>query len=258
MLFSSIVILTGAGLSAESGLGTFRDKGRAVEKSSISKRWQRPKASPAIRPSVHEFYNLRRRRLGDARPNAAHHALARLEKEHAGERPHGDAEHRRPARGGRDARNLIHMHGELAQALCARMSARAYPWDRGPVHRDVCAACGQAGAMRPDVVWFGEMPARWTASTRRSPPATCSSRSAPAAASIRRHGVRRGGARRRRAYGRAQSRAVRRARACSPRRLYGPATEVVPGLRRADCCAASARDARRPRYAARTGTGRPA
>ncbi len=84
MRFDRIVILTGAGLSAESGLGTFRDRGGLWSEFNIDE-----VATPegfARNPSrVHEFYNLRRRRHADARPNAAHHVLARLEREYESE-----------------------------------------------------------------------------------------------------------------------------------------------------------------------------
>jgi NAD-dependent deacetylase len=154
MAFANIVVLTGAGLSAESGLGTFRDKGGLWEEFNLEE-----VATPegfARNPSrVHDFYNLRRRRLREAKPNAAHHALARLETAHRGVltvTQNIDGLHEAAG-----AHELIHMHGELGRALCATCLA-SFPWAEDLSIDTVCAACGNAGAMRPDVVWFGEMP----------------------------------------------------------------------------------------------------
>lgn len=149
-----IVILTGAGISAESGLGTFRDVGGI---------WQRYRIEDVATPEafardadlVHGFYNARRVQAAEARPNAAHRALARLQAEHAGEvvivTQNVDGLHEA---GG--ARDVLHMHGELARALCAACGGR---WEAAAQMsvRDACPDCG-ACACRPDVVWFGEMP----------------------------------------------------------------------------------------------------
>jgi len=151
-----IVILTGAGISAESGLGTFRDAGGI---------WQRYRIEDVATPEafardpefVHRFYNARRVQAAEAQPNAAHHALARLQTGHPGEvvivTQNVDGLHEA---GG--ARDVIHMHGELARALCAGCGSR---WAAAPEMspRDVCPDCG-ACTCRPDVVWFGEMPYR--------------------------------------------------------------------------------------------------
>ncbi|MCC7252343.1 NAD-dependent deacylase [Hyphomicrobium sp.] len=150
-----IVILTGAGLSAESGVPTFRDKDGIWAKVDY-----REVATPegfARNPArVHEFYNMRRRAHAGIRPNAAHAALARLEREHAGEvwvvTQNVDALHE-----GAGTQNLIHMHGQLFQALCNACGSRA-PWAEDLSLTTVCPACTNAGGMRPDVVWFGEMP----------------------------------------------------------------------------------------------------
>lgn len=150
-----IVVLTGAGLSAESGVPTFRDKEGIWAKYDY-----REVATPegfARNPArVHEFYNLRRRAHAAIRPNAAHAALARLEREHDGEvwivTQNVDALHEAAG-----SRNLIHMHGELFRALCNRCGTRM-PWDGDLSLETVCPACGAAGGLRPDVVWFGEMP----------------------------------------------------------------------------------------------------
>ena len=89
-----------------------------------------------------------------ARPNAAHLALARLEREHGNVltvTQNIDALHEAAG-----TKNLIHMHGELERALCAACGVSA-PWKEDLSIETLCASCGQA-AMRPDVVWFGEMP----------------------------------------------------------------------------------------------------
>lgn len=148
-----IVILTGAGISAESGLGTFRDEGglwaqHAIEDVATPEAFAR---DPAL---VHAFYNARRKQAAEAGPNPAHAALARLERE-AGEMlivtQNVDDLHERAG-----SRNVIHMHGRLAGALCHGCGHR---WD-APLEMqpsDRCPAC-QAQATRPDVVWFGEIP----------------------------------------------------------------------------------------------------
>ncbi len=149
-----IVILTGAGVSAESGLGTFRD---------VDGLWTRYDLEEVATPQgfarnpalVHEFYNARRRNCRGAAPNAAHAALARLERDFAGEvlvvTQNVDDLHERAG-----SRAVWHMHGALARALCAACGHR---WDAPDemAPEDPCPACG-APATRPDVVWFGEIP----------------------------------------------------------------------------------------------------
>jgi NAD-dependent deacetylase len=148
------VILTGAGISAESGLGTFRDAGGLwseydLEDVATPEGFAR---DPAL---VHRFYNARRANCLGAAPNEAHRALARLQDFGHGEvvivTQNIDDLHER---GG--AHGVIHMHGELMRARCAACGAR---WDAPPeMHpHDPCPACARA-ATRPDVVWFGEMP----------------------------------------------------------------------------------------------------
>ena len=149
-----IVILTGAGISAESGLGTFRDKDGLwtrydLEDVATPEGFAR---NPAL---VHEFYNARRANCADADPNAAHYALARLEREHAGEvliiTQNVDDLHERAG-----SAAVIHMHGALRRALCAACGHR---WNAPAVMRpeDPCPACARPFT-RPDVVWFGEFP----------------------------------------------------------------------------------------------------
>lgn len=149
-----IVILTGAGISAESGLGTFRDEGGL---------WAQHRIEDVATPEgfarnpqlVHDFYNARRGQAADADPNAAHLALARLEAQHPGEvviiTQNVDDLH---ARAG--SRNVLQMHGKLAGALCHACDHR-WTAPRVMAPADPCPNCGTA-ATRPDVVWFGEMP----------------------------------------------------------------------------------------------------
>lgn len=151
--YSNIVILTGAGLSAESGLGIFRGVGGLWSNFRIED-VATPQAFARDPVRVHDFYNLRRGCHSKARPNAAHLALAKLEREHGNVltvTQNIDALHEAAG-----TRNLIHMHGELERALCAACG-KSFSWKEDLSIETVCGACG-AMAMRPDVVWFGEMP----------------------------------------------------------------------------------------------------
>ena len=154
MRFNHIVILTGAGLSAESGLGTFRGKDGLWTRFDLDE-VATPEGFARNPVKVHEFYNLRRGWLKEAKPNAAHYALAKLERDYEGEvltvTQNIDALHESAG-----TKHLIHMHGELGKALCAQCGL-SLPWSENLSVKTVCPACGEA-AMRPDVVWFGEMP----------------------------------------------------------------------------------------------------
>jgi NAD-dependent deacetylase len=151
---SRIVILTGAGVSAESGLGTFRDKGGLWTRFDLSE-VATPEGFARNPRLVHDFYNARRANALDASPNAAHEALARLARDYRGGvtlvTQNIDDLHER---GG--AADVIHMHGEIKRALCAACGHR---WDAPRVMdpTDPCPACA-APRTRPDIVWFGEMP----------------------------------------------------------------------------------------------------
>lgn len=153
----SIVILTGAGISAESGLQTFRGEdglwcGHHVEDVATPEGFVR---NPAL---VHQFYNERRSGLEnpDVAPNLAHEALASLQQNWSGEvtlvTQNIDNLHER---GG--AKDVIHMHGEVCKSFCIYCHKRAAQM-RDSSHEDVCPSCGEKRAMRPDIVWFGEMP----------------------------------------------------------------------------------------------------
>ena len=151
--FQNIVILTGAGLSAESGLGTFRGPGGLWEDFRIED-VATPEAFMRDPVRVHDFYNLRRSWHKRAGPNAAHLALAKLEREHGAVltvTQNIDALHEAAG-----TRRLIHMHGELERALCASCGA-SQAWKEDLSIATLCPRCGRT-AMRPDVVWFGEMP----------------------------------------------------------------------------------------------------
>ncbi|MEP7130870.1 MAG: NAD-dependent deacylase [Sphingomicrobium sp.] len=168
----SIVILTGAGISAESGLATFRAaaglwEGHRVEDVATPEAFVR---DPAL---VHGFYDARRAKLAAVRPNAAHEALARLDAQWPGElllvTQNVDDLHERAG-----AKRLIHMHGELTKGWCVACGQRfAWVGSMSPSHvhhqgspstssgkseGNVCPVCRVAGQVRPDIVWFGEMP----------------------------------------------------------------------------------------------------
>lgn len=150
----NIVVLTGAGISAESGIATFRGPGGLWEGHRVEDVCT-PEALARDPELVHRFYDLRRAALATVEPNAAHRALARLDAEWPGEllivTQNVDDLHERAG-----ARRLLHMHGELLSALCADCGARE-KWTADMPPRSVCAAC-DAPALRPDIVFFGEMP----------------------------------------------------------------------------------------------------
>ncbi|MBC7986471.1 MAG: NAD-dependent deacylase [Sphingomonadaceae bacterium] len=158
----NIVILTGAGLSAESGIATFRGPGGLWEGHRVEDVCT-PQALARNPELVHRFYDARRAKLAEVEPNAAHLALARLDTEWPGEllivTQNVDDLHERAG-----AERLIHMHGELKSALCAQCGDRR-PWEGSLPPESLCAACG-AAALRPDIVFFGEMPYRMEAIER--------------------------------------------------------------------------------------------
>jgi NAD-dependent deacetylase len=152
---NNIVILTGAGISAESGLATFRGpeglwEGHRVEDVATPEAFTR---DPVL---VHRFYDARRQNLARVEPNEAHRALARLDAAWPGElllvTQNVDDLHERAG-----AKRLLHMHGELKSAWCRACDARM-SWEGAMGDDPACPGCGVEGRLRPDIVWFGEMP----------------------------------------------------------------------------------------------------
>jgi NAD-dependent deacetylase len=152
----NIVILTGAGVSAESGIDTFRDAGGLWEKHRVED-VATPEAFARDPDLVLRFYDMRRAAIQTKQPNAAHAALARLDAEWSGDllivTQNVDDLHERAG-----ARRVLHMHGEHLLAWCTACDTRS-AWRAPLIDRPPCPACGTA-ALRPDVVWFGEMPYR--------------------------------------------------------------------------------------------------
>jgi NAD-dependent deacetylase len=152
----NIVILTGAGISAESGVATFRGvdglwEGHRIEEVASPQGFR---MDPYL---VHEFYNRRRAQLLTVKPNPAHTALARLQREWQ----HGkvllvtqnvDDLHERAG-----SQNVIHMHGELLRVKCTKCDG-AMDWQDDLFVTSRCLKCAKSGGLRPDIVWFGEVP----------------------------------------------------------------------------------------------------
>jgi NAD-dependent deacetylase len=152
-----IVILTGAGISQESGIATFRDSGGLWENVRIED-VATPRAFRKNPGRVHEFYNARRKQLlgPDIAPNPAHFALAALEEKSKAPvlviTQNVDNLHERAG-----TRNLLHMHGELLKSRCTACGD-VRQWEKDLGAGDKCPNCGQAGHLRPHIVWFEEMP----------------------------------------------------------------------------------------------------
>ena len=150
----NIVILTGAGISAESGLKTFRAEDGLWEEHRVEDVCT-PQAFARDPELVQRFYDMRRAATLTAQPNAAHKALARLDAEWPSEllivTQNVDDLHERAG-----ARRVLHMHGEVLSAWCTRCDTR-HRWNGALLDDPPCPSCG-AAALRPDIVWFGEMP----------------------------------------------------------------------------------------------------
>lgn len=151
----NIVILTGAGISQESGIKTFRDgdglwENHRIEDVATPEAFRR---NPAL---VQQFYNLRRRQLSEVAPNAAHLALCELEKRWKGEfllvTQNVDDLHERAG-----SKNLVHMHGALKEARCLK-SGQIHGWEGDIDNAAICHCCGKENHLRPNIVWFGEIP----------------------------------------------------------------------------------------------------
>lgn len=152
----NIVILTGAGISAESGLKTFRDNDGLWENHRVEE-VATPEAFEQNPSLVYRFYNARRALLqqDDVNPNAAHEALAKLEKAFGSNlmlvTQNVDDLHER---GG--SQSVYHMHGKLLSARCA-ITQHTFDWSDSFDHTTKCPCCNRV-TLRPDIVWFGEMP----------------------------------------------------------------------------------------------------
>ncbi len=160
----NIMILTGAGISAESGIDTFRSAGGLWEKHRVED-VATPQAFVRDPDLVLRFYDMRRAAIQAAQPNAAHFALGRLVREWPQVSGGGsvtivtqnvDDLHER---GGVGEADLIHMHGTHLTAWCLACDARP-AWRTPLIGRPACPMCDSAGTLRPDIVWFGEMPYR--------------------------------------------------------------------------------------------------
>ena len=158
----NITILTGAGISAESGIRTFRDTGGLWETHSIHE-VATPEAFAADPALVHRFYSARRAALPEVAPNAAHAALARLARELPGTltlvTQNVDDLHERAGHP-----DVVHMHGELLSMLCGACGSR-WRWSGETSPQTACPTClaqlpsaDPLAVPRPDIVWFGEMP----------------------------------------------------------------------------------------------------
>jgi len=163
--YKSIVILTGAGISAESGIQTFR---------AADGLWENHRVEDVASPEgfhrnpdlVQRFYNERRKQLlqTDIQPNKAHEALALLEKKFEGPvlcvTQNIDNLHER---GG--SQNVIHMHGELLKIRCMK-SSQIFETRQNVTSHSTCTCCNEIGQLRPHIVWFGEMPMKMETITR--------------------------------------------------------------------------------------------
>lgn len=153
-----LVVLTGAGISAESGVPTFRDAG-GLWRNFDWKRLATPEAFQAYPDEVHKFYNARRRQLQSVHPNAAHKALAELEatltmagKDFMLITQNVDDLHERAG-----SKNVLHIHGELTKVRCINCGdVRNSPLEIHTHYK--CLACNESGGLRPDIVWFREEP----------------------------------------------------------------------------------------------------
>lgn len=153
-----IVILTGAGISAESGIATFRASDGLWENHRVED-VATPEGFARNPKLVHDFYNARRARLHDAdvQPNAAHMAIAKLQRALPGQvtlvTQNVDDLHERAG-----SPEVLHMHGSLLALRCLYCDSVADNWHDDCSRETVCPTCKRAGGMRPDIVWFGEMP----------------------------------------------------------------------------------------------------
>ena len=152
---NNIAILTGAGISAESGLETFRGSDGTWNKYQIED-VATPEGFARNPDLVNSFYNERRKDAAKVVPNTAHSALAKLEKHWCGDflliTQNVDNLHERAG-----SKKLVHMHGTLNHVICLVCQQTSF-WCDDVTSESVCPNCNQIGHLRPDIVWFGEMP----------------------------------------------------------------------------------------------------
>ena len=150
-----IVVLTGAGISAESGIKTFRASDGLWEEHRVED-VATPEGFAANPKLVQKFYNERRRKLFEVKPNAAHLALAKLEEKMGNNllivTQNIDDLHERAG-----TKNLIKMHGSLFEVRCVK-TGKIYHWEKDITDTDLCSCCTKPQVLRPHIVWFGEMP----------------------------------------------------------------------------------------------------
>ena len=155
MTKKSIVISTGAGISAESGIKTFRDQNGLWENHNIEE-IATPEGFERNPSLVHQFYNKRRSQLKNVKPNAAHLALAELEKKWNGDffliTQNVDDLHHRAG-----TKKMFSIHGELKKARCVDCKV-SFSWEDDLGVESECPGCQQKNCLRPDIVWFGELP----------------------------------------------------------------------------------------------------
>ena len=158
--FKHVVILTGAGISAESGIPTFRGKDGLWTQKQMEY-LARPETFHSHPEKVHAFYNQRRLDLKQTKPNRAHRHIAYMEKELVGSptkmtliTQNVDDLHEKAG-----TKNIIHLHGELNSALCTNCHSRMECFS-DLSGQSTCEKCGSTGTLRPDIVWFGEIPYR--------------------------------------------------------------------------------------------------
>lgn len=157
-----IIVLTGSGISAESGISTYRggaDGDEGLWSAVDFQKYASPEGFASDPEGVHHFYNVRRKQVREVEPNPAHYALARLQfhlKQAGGSltlvTQNVDDLHERAGA------DVLHMHGEIMKGFCTGCNARRFLVQGDLTVSDACSSCGSVGTLRPDVVWFGEMP----------------------------------------------------------------------------------------------------
>lgn len=158
----SILVLTGSGISAESGISTYRggaDGDEGLWSAVDFQKYASPEGFDEDPEGVQNFYNVRRKQVREVQPNAAHYALARLQKHVAQEgrsltlvTQNVDDLHERAGA------DVLHMHGEILKAFCQACNGPSFTVEHDLRTDALCGHCDQVGSVRPDVVWFGEIP----------------------------------------------------------------------------------------------------